>query len=248
MGNSFKLKQYLVPGAFALVTGATDGIGKAIAVELAKTGFNLVIHGRNKEKFELVKQELIAVNPACKVISFMHGEWNLPAEIPLTVLVNNVGVGPIERFITSQDIESTIALNVTFPTKLTRYVLPLMKDPGLILNISSYAALMPPPYLAVYAGTKAYNNAFSIALARELENVKVMSFIVGSVHTASNKKPVTFMRPSAATFAKHVLKKVGSGKKRIIPYWPHALQIFLISLLPERWIDKATKAAMEKEI
>ncbi|WP_343674062.1 SDR family NAD(P)-dependent oxidoreductase [Chitinophaga sp.] len=243
-----KITRYLVPDAYALVTGATDGIGKAIALELASKGFNLVIHGRNKEKLTLVTQEIKAINPACKVVHLMHGEWDLPIGIPLTVLVNNVGVGPIESFVSAREIDSTIDLNVTYPTKLTRHVLPLMHKPALILNVSSYAALMPPPYLAVYAGTKAYNNAFSISLARELENVEVISLIVASVHTASNIKPVTFMRPSAATFAKHVLKIVGCGKKQVIPYWPHAVQIFLVSLLPERWIDRATKAAMEREI
>lgn len=243
-----KIRRYLAPDAYALVTGATDGIGKGIALELAKNGFNLVIHGRSKEKLALVTQELKAINPSCMVVHLLHGEMTLPADLHLSVLVNNVGIGPIERFISSEDFQNTIDLNVTFPTKLTRSVLPLMQKPALILNVSSYAGLMPPPYLAVYAGTKAYNNAFSIALARELEDVEVISLIAGSVHTASNKKQVTFMRPAAGTFAKHVLGIVGCGKKQIAPYWPHALQILLISLLPERWIDRATKAAMEKEL
>ena len=243
-----KIKRYLSPDAYALVTGATDGIGKAIALELAKTGFNLVIHGRNKEKLALVTEELKAINPSCKVVHLLHGELTLPSDISLRVLVNNVGIGPIESFPASDHFQHTIDLNVTFPTKLTRSVLPLMQKPALILNVSSYAGLMPPPYLAVYAGTKAYNNAFSIALSRELDQMEVISLIVGSVHTASNKKPVTFMRPAAGTFAKHVLRIVGCGKKQITPYWPHALQIFLISLLPEKLIDRATKAAMEKEM
>lgn len=243
-----RLKQYLRTDAYALVTGSTDGIGKAIALELAGAGFNLIIHGRNKEKLALVSEELKAINPTCKVIHLLHGELSLPEDLLITILVNNVGIGPVESFASGSDFEKTIDLNVTFPTRLTRYVLPLMQQPALILNVSSYAGLMPPPYLAVYAGTKAYNNAFSISLSRELDHIEVISLIVGSVHTASNKKPVTFMRPAAATFAKHVLGIVGCGKKQIAPYWPHALQIFLISLLPERLIDSATKRAMKKEL
>jgi len=108
--------------------------------------------------------------------------------------------------------------------------------------------LFPPPYLAVYAATKAYNNAFSISLARELDNIEVISLLTGSVNTGTNKKPVSFIRPSASTYAKHVLKIVGCGRKSIMPYLPHAIQTYLISLLPERLIDNATKNAIKKEM
>jgi 17beta-estradiol 17-dehydrogenase / very-long-chain 3-oxoacyl-CoA reductase len=56
------------------------------------------------------------------------------------------------------------------------------------------------------------------------------------------------MRPSAATYAERILAIVGCGKKSIMPYWPHAVQTFIISLLPEKMIDNATKKAMQKEL
>ncbi|MGF6850149.1 17beta-estradiol 17-dehydrogenase / very-long-chain 3-oxoacyl-CoA reductase [Chitinophaga sp. W3I9] len=251
------LRKYQKPGAFAVVTGATDGIGKAIAVALAGKGFNIVLHGRNEAKLQAVKMDLETAYPQCQVVLLLHDgsrESRVNVEeiehLPVTVLVNNVGIGPMNALadFSAGEIDETITLNMAFPSQLTRSLLPQLGKPGLILNVSSYAGLFPPPYLAVYAGSKAYNNAFSISLARELENVEVISLITGSVNTGTNKKPVTFMRPAAATYAKHVLAIVGCGRKSIMPYWPHAIQTFLISLLPEKLIDSATKNAMQREL
>jgi len=255
--RSSTLKKYLTKDAYALITGATDGIGKAIAVELAAKGFNVILHGRNPKKLKSVEREIKTKHTDSKVICLLHdGSKNSQLdistiqELPITVLVNNVGVGPINELIsfTNQEIDETITLNTAFPSQLTRNLIPYMQKCSLILNVSSYAGLFPPPYLAVYAATKAYNNAFSISLARELENTEVISLITGSVNTGTNKKPVSFMRPSASTYAKHVLKVVGCRRKSIMPYLPHAIQTYIISLLPERLIDNATKSAIKKEL
>jgi 17beta-estradiol 17-dehydrogenase / very-long-chain 3-oxoacyl-CoA reductase len=252
-----KLKKYKIQNAYALVTGATDGIGKAVAIELASNGFNVIIHGRNADKLISTAKEITSKNVTCKVVQLLHdGSKNSQLDItpivnlPINILVNNVGVGPIGEFtnMTNQEIDETITLNTTFPSQLTHDLIPHLKYPALILNVSSYAGLLPPPYLAVYAATKAYNNAFSIALAREFDTIEIISLLTGSVNTGSNKKPVSFMRPSAAAYAKAILKIVGCGMKSIMPYWPHALQTNLISLLPQKLIDKATKNALKKEL
>jgi 17beta-estradiol 17-dehydrogenase / very-long-chain 3-oxoacyl-CoA reductase len=251
------LKKYKTTDAYALITGATDGIGKAIALELANNGFNVIIHGRNVEKLKSVEKEIIAKNTTCQVLQLVHDasknsrlDVSSIAHLPISVLVNNVGVGPVSELVAmnSQEIDNTITLNTAFPSQLTRSLILQMKTPALILNVSSYAGLLPPPYLAVYAGTKAYNNAFSISLAREMDNMEVISLLTGSVNTGSNKKPVSFMRPNAETYAKSVLKIVGCGRQSIMPYWPHAVQTFLISILPQKFIDKATKDALKKEL
>ncbi len=251
------IKRYLTNDAYAVITGATDGIGKAIAMALAGKGFNIVLHGRNQLKLNAVEAEIKANHPERKIVCLLHdGSKNSRMDItpierlPIKILVNNVGVGPIKAHekISMQEIDETITLNTAFPSQLTNSLLPVLGKPALILNVSSYAGLFPPPYLAVYAGTKAYNNAFSISLARELEQVEVISLITGSVNTGTNNKPVTFMRPSAVTYAKHVLAIAGCGRKSIMPYLPHALQAFFISLLPESLIDNATKKVMQKEI
>lgn len=251
------IKDYHSDGTYAFVSGSTDGIGKAIALELACKGFNIILHGRNAEKLQTVEQEIKTLNPVCEVVSIVHDGSTKSqlavhsiANLPIAVLVNNVGVGPmgrLEDFSPSQ-IEETITLNTAFPSQLTRSLLPLLRKKSLILNVSSYTALFPPPYLAVYAATKAYNNAFSIALQRERDDLEIICLLTGSVNTGANKKEVTFMRPDSRTYAKAVLNIVGCGRKSIMPYWPHAIQTFVMSLLPERLLDNATKSAIQKEL
>jgi len=251
------LHKYLRTGAYAVVTGASDGIGKAISLALAKKGFNLIIHGRNEEKLNAVKKEISHVNNTLKVVTMVHDgakdtELDITAirSLPITVLVNNVGAGPVKAFdqFSNMEIEDTVNLNILFPTHLSNVLLRYLSGPSLILNLSSYAGLYPPPYLAIYAGTKAYNNAFSNSLSIELENVETISLITGSVHTGSNKKPVSFLRPTSETYAKRVLSIVGCGRKSVIPYWPHAFQIFLLSLIPDALSSQMMKSAMKKEI
>jgi 17beta-estradiol 17-dehydrogenase / very-long-chain 3-oxoacyl-CoA reductase len=248
--------KYKTDGAYALVTGATDGIGKAIALELAAKGFNLILHGRDANKLDSVTREVLTINPLLDVRFIMHDSSvnNMPdisgiQQLPIKVLVNNVGIGPIKAFpqFSSAEIDETVNVNILFPTHLTNRLLPFLSSGSLILNISSYAGIHPPPYLAVYAATKAYNNAFSKSLSVELDAVEVISILTGSVHTGSNKKPVSFMRPSSAHFAKKVLAIVGCGKKSVMPYWPHAVQTYLLSLLPEQMTDNALRNAMRQE-
>jgi 17beta-estradiol 17-dehydrogenase / very-long-chain 3-oxoacyl-CoA reductase len=251
------LARHLTDGAYALVTGATDGIGKAIATELAAYGFNLVLHGRNMDKLNTVQQQLQAEYPGCKIITICQDGSDQPLldtssikGVPVKVLVNNVGIGPVSPLASSSvdDITRTVNLNVLFPTYLTRAFLATGQPPSLIVNISSYAGLLPPPFLSVYAGTKAYNNAFSKALSVELGNTSVISMLVGSVHTGANKKPVSFTRPDAQTFAKRVLKVVGTRRKSVYPYWPHAVQTSILSMLPARFIDQTMRKAMQLNI
>ena len=252
-----KIRKYLVRDGYALITGSTDGIGKAIATELAGRGFNLILHGRNYEKIVAVKKEIATICPQIKITCLIHDaslnsqpDISEITKLKIKILVNNVGIGPIKALVnySTDEIDHTITLNATFSTQLTRNLLPYMEEESLILNVSSYAGLFPPPYLSVYAATKAYNNAFSISLAREVESKEIISLITGSVNTGSNTKPVSFMRPAAAVYAKHVIGIVGCGRKSIMPYWPHNIQTFLISVLPESLIDNLTRKAMRKEL
>ena len=252
-----RIKNYLSPDAYAVISGSTDGIGKALALELAAKGFNVVLHGRNPEKLQAVEMEIKTKHPERKTISLLHdGSKNSRLDIsiiknlPITVLVNNVGVGPINELgrFTENEIDETILLNTAFPAQLTRSLLPFMKKKSLILNVSSYAGIIPPPYLAVYAGTKAFNNAFSKSLSRELPDKEVISLITGSVHSNANNKPVTMMRPASETYARAVLGIVGCGRKSIMPYFPQALQTIFMTILPEWLIDVVIKSAMLKEM
>ena len=253
---------------WALVTGASDGIGQGFAQELSHQGFNVILHGRNEAKLARVQSELQAQAPNRKFRIFIaDGEdadtsvqvKNLVKslqgdDIHLTVLINNVGGagsaaldwGPFEgRSAATHD--SFINLNARFPTQLTRAVLPLMyaNSAALIINIGSAAAVFPVPYASVYSGVKAYNMAWSRSLKAELlaegrtgmEVMGVNLFYVQS-NATSPPRPVTLFTPSSRDMAKAALSKVGSGKAVVMAYWPHALQGFLLGLLPDAITEK----------
>jgi 17beta-estradiol 17-dehydrogenase / very-long-chain 3-oxoacyl-CoA reductase len=255
--RSSSLERYLNDGAYAVVTGAADGIGKAVAMELASRGFNIVLHGRNKEKLEAVKSLIQRSHTQRDVVTVVHDagansrlDISAIRSLPISVLVNNVGgAEPKPLTQTSEaDIDKTITINAGFPTHLTCNLLPHLTRPALILNVSSYVSVFPPPYLATYAGAKAFVTAFSNSLAREDESVEAISLITGSVHSATNTKPVGFLRPDSVTYAKSILSAVGCGKLTVFPYWPHAVQAYVFSLMPRKMLEGAMKKALQNEM
>jgi 17beta-estradiol 17-dehydrogenase / very-long-chain 3-oxoacyl-CoA reductase len=251
------IDEYLTDGAYAVVTGATDGIGKAIAFELAARGFNIVLHGRSTEKLQRVKDQIQITHRGRKVVMLAHDakassrlDTSAIKALPISVLVNNVGGAAPKSFVRSSraDIDEVIAVNTLFSTHLTWELLPHLLRPALILNVSSYVGVFPPPYLAVYAGAKAFVTAFSSSLSREVQSVEIISLITGSVHSAGNTKPVGFLRPDSTTFARSILRVVGCGRLSVFPYWPHAVQAYAFSLMPRRMLERAMKKAVELEM
>ncbi|CAI0627198.1 unnamed protein product [Linum tenue] len=174
------LKKY---GSWAVVTGATDGIGKGFAFQLARKGINLVIVGRNPDKLKEVSDSITAkygkVEVKTVVVDFSgdidSGVTRIKETIEgldVGVLINNVGVSyPYARFFHEVDAEllrNLIKVNVEGTTKVTQAVLPVMlkRKKGAIVNIGSGAAIVIPsdPLYAVYAATKAYIDQFSRCL------------------------------------------------------------------------------------
>lgn len=165
------LKKY---GSWALVTGPTDGIGKAFAFQLARKGLNLVLVGRNPEKLKDVSDSILAKYGKTQiktvVVDFTGDLDNGVKRIRETIegldvglLVNNAGISyPYARFFHEVDeelLKNLIKVNVEGTTKVTQAVLPgmLQRKRGAIVNIGSGAAIVIPsdPLYAVYAATKA---------------------------------------------------------------------------------------------
>ncbi|XP_038660717.1 testosterone 17-beta-dehydrogenase 3 isoform X2 [Scyliorhinus canicula] len=165
-------------GEWAVITGATDGIGKAYAHEFAKRGLNIVLISRTKEKLIKVANEIgqatgrkvktVQVNFTERDI-YEHIKENLRG-LEIGVLVNNVGMLQTPdpcRFLEMTDIDKTIndmiAVNMVSVAKMTQLVLPRMKErqKGLILNISSGVATAPCPLYCLYASTKIFMERFS---------------------------------------------------------------------------------------
>lgn len=187
----------------ALITGASSGIGKEFAKIHAKTGGNLVIVARSKDKLlalkealekeykihvSVIEKDLTEKDAAKEVFNFVKY-----SKIEIDYLINNAGFGGIGKFHERKLEEdlNMIQLNVVALTALTRLFLPTFveKNSGKILNVSSTASLMAGPLQAVYFATKAYVTSFSNAIAEELSetNVTVTTLMPGATETYFGK-------------------------------------------------------------
>ncbi|MGY6530892.1 MAG: SDR family NAD(P)-dependent oxidoreductase [Cyanobacterium sp.] len=184
----------------ALITGASSGIGKAFAEELAKRNYNLIIIARTTEALNEIKKELesqhqinvkvitqdLTLANACQDIYQQLKQEN----IPIDLLVNNAGFGdyglfcdrPLEKQLTM------IQLNISALVALTHLFLQDMKErkQGDIINVGSIAGYQPLPYLSVYAASKAFVLSFSEALWAENKNFGINVLALCPGPTESN--------------------------------------------------------------
>lgn len=176
----------IVAGRRAVVTGASTGIGAAFARRLARSGYDLTLVARNKERLEELAEELrsrhgvgVKVLPAdlTKTQPLRKVERAIEGDEHLEMLVNNAGFGTLGKFAELDPAveEEEIRLNVLALMRLSRAALPGMisRRRGALINVSSMAALQPGPTTATYSATKAYVNSFTEALHEELRGTGV---------------------------------------------------------------------------
>lgn len=170
----------------ALITGASSGIGKALAYQFAKDGYHLVLAARSVARMQAVADDLqkqfnVVVTVIGADLETHDGAAQLHAEVKargivLSALVNNAGYGAYGEFKDSAlAAELTMMqLNMTTVVVLTKLFLPdLLATRGYILNTASTAAFQPGPYMAVYYASKSFVLSFSEAIASELEGTGV---------------------------------------------------------------------------
>lgn len=220
----------------ALITGASSGIGRDIATELAKRGYDLILVARNIEKLNQVKENILTNcnNINIKIIqmdvSTPENCKNLYNQVndDIDILINNAGFGVFGDF-TKTDIDKEIQLintNITAVHILTKLFLQDMekKNKGHILNVASIAGFMPGPLMATYYATKAYVVRLSEAIREELKkeksNVKISILCPGPVDTNfNNVADVEFSIKglSSKYVAKYAVKKLEKNKFYIVP-------------------------------
>jgi len=187
------------PWRRALVTGASSGIGRAFAVQLAASGADLVLVARRRDRLDELANRLRAEHgtEVEVLVADLTDDGDLATVerrfgddgAPVDLLVNNAGFATSGRFATLPiDREvAEIRLNVLAPVRLTRAALPGMVDRGHggVVNVSSIAALQPLPHWATYAATKAYLTSFSEAVHEEVrgQGVVVLALMPGFTHT-----------------------------------------------------------------
>lgn len=194
-------------GKIALVTGSSRGIGKAIALRLAKEGALVAIHyGRRQEEAEVVAKEIMQKGGSAFTIGanfrdyhgidqlFVSMDAALQQQIGdhrFDILVNNAGVGQILSFEESSEesFDEVMNLNVKAPYFVTQQALPRLKEGGRIINISSFVTRAASPSVFTYSISKGAINTLTLLLAKQLggRNITVNAILPGIINTEMNE-------------------------------------------------------------
>ena len=245
----------------ALITGAYSGIGRDIAINLSKKGYDLILVARDLEKLNEVKSKL---HTNVEVVSMDVSNVENCKELhekyqDIEILVNNAGFGDCGYFTkTSLDKElKMIDTNIVAYHVLTKLYLQDMKqkNSGKILNVASIAGFMPGPLMATYYSTKAYvvrlSEAIREELRREKSNVQISILCPGPVNTNFNKvADVQFALKglSSEYVAKYAVDKLFKGKFYIVPGWKIKLARFGSKIAPNNLVAKICYNMQKRKI
>ena len=235
----------------ALITGASSGIGRDIAKELSKKGYDLVLVARDLEKLNELKLEL---ETSSEVVSMdvskpenckeLHDKY-----IDIDILVNNAGFGDCGYF-DKTNLEKELQMintNIVGYHVLTKLYLQDMKkkNRGKILNVASIAGFMPGPLMATYYSTKAYVVRLSEAIREELKkeksNVQISILCPGPVDTNFNKvADVQFALKGLSSdyVARYAVEKLFKGRFYIVPGWKIRLARYGAKIAPNNLVAK----------
>jgi short-subunit dehydrogenase len=252
----------------ALITGASSGIGQALARLMAADGYDLVLAARRLDPLARLAAELaaahhVAVRTRAVDLSRPEGASALldyleAERIAIDVLVNNAGFGlrgafaelPLDRQL------EMIALNITTLTMLTRRLLPGMRERnrGGVLSVGSTAGFQPGPFMAVYYATKAYVVSFSEALGEELSgsNLRVTCLAPGPTATefattarATDANLFKGEMMSADDVARQGYEGWKSGRVLVVPGRTNRLRALAVRLLPRAVVRKTVRQMNE---
>jgi len=252
----------------ALITGASSGLGREFARQLAGRARSLVLVARREQRLSELRGKLTQHHPNL-VVHIRETDladlaqlkelvaWLEREKINVDLLINNAGLGDSGPFATSDPKrnEQMMLVNMVALTSLTRHLLPQMiaRKRGGILNVSSSAGFLPIPGFAVYAASKAYVTSFSEALRTELRGtgVSVCALCPGPVHTEFQevaKRPggqpdsgPEFVYVSVEQVVHDALAALDADRPLVIPGFAMKLAMFLVRITPMsilRWASR----------
>lgn len=252
---------------YALITGATSGIGYELAKLFVKDQYNLVLVARNTDELEKTATEL--KQPGIEVITISKDLFNREAPleiyeevkakgIQIDVLVNDAGQGQYGLF-TETDINrelDIIQLNIGATIGLVKCYLPEMiaRKDGKILNLSSIAGKTPGPYQSVYHGTKAFIQSFTEAIRSENKDsgVTITALLPGATETdffnkadMQDSKILQSGMSDAADVAKDGYEALMSGDDMVISGFKNKAMIGLTNITPDHLVADMMKKQQE---
>lgn len=251
--------------SYTLITGASMGIGKALAQECAKRGMHLLLvalpgpsledlakelHEKYRISIHVLGLDMLADGAPARVY-----DWCEKNGFPVDKLINNIGIGGRSDFETSnpRDLSDMLMLNVHAATLLSRlFVGKLKKHPrSYILNVGSTAGFFHIPHKAVYSATKAYLYSLSRSLRSELKPLGIHVTLLAPGGAENKYDPVVHRRVngwlhrnlhhSPEYIAETALEGMLRGKKVITPGFLPKVYTKLSGLFPPSWVDAVVK-------
>lgn len=250
---------------WALITGASAGIGLALARQLAAAGANLVLTARRIERLQDLARELTQKH-GIKVETLAGDlirpeaphqilEFTASRRIEIELLVNNAGFGAFgcHHEIAEERLADMVQVNCTAVAVLTRLFVPAMVERrhGDVLIVSSVAAFQPVPFNSVYAATKAFDLIFAEGIAEELREfgVRVCALCPGSTSTefqqvANQPDRVFRVAETAEKVARVGLEGLAKGKTVVISGTSNMLMVEAQRVAPRRFVAKMAARMM----
>jgi len=254
---------------YALVTGATSGIGKELAKLLAKDQYNLIIVARNQDELNNTSNELKLISGTdiytlSKDLFKKESPFEIYQEIKdkgieIDVLINAAGQGQYGEFVNTDITRELdiIQLNISAYVVLTKLFLKdmLARKDGKILNVASVASKIPGPWQAIYHGTKAFVHSFNEAVRSEIQDsgVTLTSLLPGPTDTdffhkaaMENSKIVQAGGlADPADVAKDGYEALLAGKDMVVSGIKNKMQVAMSNITPDSMVADNTKKQQE---
>jgi uncharacterized protein len=240
-------------GKTALITGASAGIGRAFAQELAKRGMNVILVARSSQQlYSLasdlhqtygIRAEVVVADLSLDGAAAMVYKTVQERQLQVDLLINNAGFinyAPFESIAPDRD-RAQVMVNITAVVDLTHTFIPdmLARGSGAVLNVASNGAFYPMPYMAVYAATKAFVLSFSEALWAEyrMRGLRVLALCPGPTKTNALLKEFDNGKAAAPEYVvKAALKALDEGRSYIVPGLANSFQARILPRLLPRYL------------
>ena len=255
---------------YALITGASKGIGKAIAEELARRGHHVLLIARSEDQLSRIAGELAttygvktayySTDLTSNTAAVSIFRWCQQNNYQVNVLVNNAGYGlsgPFEKYSIEENL-NMMQLNMATLVEMCQLFLPVLRNQpkAYIMNIASTAAYQAVPGLSLYAATKAFVLSFSRGLRQELQKTGIQVTCISPGATATDftvraqigekgLKTAEKVNMTPQDVAKIAVNSMLEGKAEVITGFINKLGTFLVKILPKSLVEKAAMRIYE---